>query len=128
MMRTMDLFVSTGLRDAGFDTVSVDDCWVASRDASGVPVADPTSFPSGMKALADYAHARGLKFGLYSSNSPLTCDRRPGSFGFEAIDAAAYASWGVDLCVYRAPLRPRPLRLQLRPNLQTPLPPHAPRP
>lgn len=100
MMRTMDLFVSTGLRDAGFDTVSVDDCWVASRDATGVPVADPTSFPSGMKALADYAHARGLKFGLYSSNSPTTCSRRPGSFGFEAIDAAAYASWGVDLLKY----------------------------
>ena len=50
-----------------------------------------------MKALADYAHARGLNFGLYSSNSPKTCDQRPGSWGFEELDAATYAGWGVDL-------------------------------
>jgi len=51
----------------------VDDCWAYSRDANGTIVADPVAFPSGMAALADYAHARGLKFGLYSSNSPTTC-------------------------------------------------------
>jgi alpha-galactosidase len=100
MMQTMDLFVSLGLRDAGYDTVSVDDCWAASRTADGQIVADPASFPSGMKALADYAHTRGLRFGLYSSNSPKTCDGRPGSFGYETIDANTYASWGVDLLKY----------------------------
>ena len=50
-----------------------------------------------MAALASYAHARGLKFGLYSSNSPKTCDQRPGSYNFEVLDAQTYASWGVDL-------------------------------
>ncbi len=101
MRDTMDLFVSTGLRDAGYKYVSVDDCWASSRDpTTNVIQADPKSFPSGMAALADYAHARGLLFGLYSSNSPQTCDGRPGSFGLEALDAATYASWGVDLLKY----------------------------
>lgn len=90
-----------GLRDAGYKTVSVDDCWAKSRDpTTNVIQADPVTFPSGMKALADYAHARGLKFGLYSSNSPKTCAGRPGSFGFEYLDAQTYASWGVDLLKY----------------------------
>lgn len=100
MRTTMDAFVSLGLRDAGYDTVSVDDCWVHSRDSHGAPVADPSSFPNGMAALATYAHDRSLKFGLYSSNSPLTCDQRPGSFGYETIDAQTYAEWGVDLLKY----------------------------
>ena len=101
MRDTMDAFVSLGLRDAGYKYVSVDDCWMSSRNAStGVIQADPASFPSGMAALADYAHARGLLFGLYSSNSPNTCDGRPGSFGYETLDAATYASWGVDLLKY----------------------------
>lgn len=79
-------------------TYSSDDCWAHSRDPStGVIQADPASFPSGMAALASYAHARGLKFGLYSSNSPKTCDQRPGSYNFEVLDAQTYASWGVDL-------------------------------
>ena len=80
--------------------ISVDDCWARSRDASGVIQADPIAFPSGMAALASYAHARGLKFGLYSSNSPKTCAQRPGSFGYEGVDAATYAGWGVDLLKY----------------------------
>lgn len=91
---TMDAFVSLGLRDAGYVSVDVDDCWASSRDGNGNILADPTSFPSGMKALADYAHARGLKFGLYSSNSPKTCAQRPGSFGYENQDAQQYAAWG----------------------------------
>jgi hypothetical protein len=96
----MDAFVSLGLREAGYLYVNVDDCWAASRDASGTIVADSGTFPSGMAALATYAHARGLRFGLYSSNSPKTCDQRPGSFGYEMQDAATYASWGVDLLKY----------------------------
>ena len=98
MKTTMDLFVSTGLRDAGYRHVSVDDCWARSRDpVTSVIQPDPVAFPSGMKALADYAHARNLSFGLYSSNSPLTCDQRPGSWGYEELDAQTYADWGVDL-------------------------------
>lgn len=100
MMVTMDLFVSLNLSSAGYSFVSIDDCWSSSRDANGIIQSDPTTFPSGMKALADYAHERGLKFGLYSSNSPLTCGQRPGSFGYETIDAQTYASWGVDLLKY----------------------------
>jgi alpha-galactosidase len=100
MRLTMDSFVSTGLLAAGYTYVSVDDCWAKSRDANGVLQADPDSFPSGMAALADYAHARGLKFGLYSSNSPKTCAQRPGSFGYETLDAATFASWGVDALKY----------------------------
>ncbi len=79
----MDLFVSTGLRDLGYSTVSVDDCWAASRAADGTIQADPVAFPSGMAALANYAHSKGLKAGLYTSNSPKTCAGRPGSFLYE---------------------------------------------
>jgi alpha-galactosidase len=101
MRDTMDAFVSLGLRDAGYVYVGVDDCWAKSRDpTTSVIQPDPATFPSGMAALADYAHARGLKFGLYSSNSPNTCDGRPGSFGYETLDAQTYASWGVDLLKY----------------------------
>jgi alpha-galactosidase len=78
MRDTMDAFVTLGLRDAGYVYVGVDDCWAKSRDpTTSVIQSDPQTFPSGMAALADYAHARGLKFGLYSSNSPNTCDGRP---------------------------------------------------
>jgi alpha-galactosidase len=100
MKSTMDLFVSTGLLAAGYEYVSTDDCWSIGRDAHGVLQADPVSFPSGMAALADYAHAHGLKFGLYSSNSPKTCAQRPGSYGYETLDAATFASWSVDLLKY----------------------------
>jgi alpha-galactosidase len=99
MMDTMDLFVSLGLRDAGYSYIGVDDCWAGSRGADGV-IVPSAAFPSGMAALAAYAHARGLKFGLYSSNSPITCDGRPGSFMYEDIDARTYAAWGVDLLKY----------------------------
>ena len=125
----MDLFVSTGLRDAGYDTVGTDDCWAYSRDpTTGVIIPDPATFPSGMKALADYAHARGLKFGLYSSNSPLTCDRRPGSWGYEVLDAQTYASWGVCACPTAAA---RAIRARAKPANSAcpkaaPLPLHAP--
>lgn len=63
---TADKFVDLGLRDAGYEYINIDDCWQVSRDAHNVIQSDPKSFPSGMKALADYVHARGLKFGLYS--------------------------------------------------------------
>lgn len=73
MRATIDSFVSTGLRDAGFEYVSIDDFWALGRYPNGTIFANPETFPSGIAALADYAHQRGLKFGLYSSNSPKTC-------------------------------------------------------
>lgn len=100
-MREMaDAFVNLGLVNSGYTYVDVDDAWCSSRDANGTLVADPVTFPSGMKSLADYIHAKGLKFGIYSSNSPLTCNQRPGSFGHEFQDAATFAEWGVDLLKY----------------------------
>eukprot|EP01137_Pigoraptor_chileana_P021820 Opistho-2@86001 len=97
---TADVIVSSGLRDAGYNYVNLDDCWQISRDANNVIQADTTAFPSGMKALADYIHSKGLKFGLYSDAGYKTCAGRPGSLGYEDIDAQTYASWGVDYLKY----------------------------
>jgi alpha-galactosidase len=93
---TAQALVLSGLATAGYKYVNIDDCWQHSRDAQGNIVADPDAFPSGMKALADYVHGLGLKFGLYSDAGYFTCAGRPGSLGFEARDAAQYAAWGVD--------------------------------
>jgi len=91
-----DAMVDSGMRDAGYEYVVIDDCWQVDRGSDGVIVADPERFPSGMKALADYVHERGLKFGLYSDAGPKTCQGRPGSLGYEQTDADTYAGWGVD--------------------------------
>jgi alpha-galactosidase len=93
---TADAMVASGMRDAGYQYVVIDDCWQISRDAQGTIVADPRRFPSGMAALGDYIHARGLKFGLYTDAGSRTCQGRPGSLGHEWQDAATYAAWGVD--------------------------------
>lgn len=93
---TADALAETGMRDAGYKYLVIDDCWQVSRDADGRIVADPARFPGGMKALADYVHGKGLLFGLYTDLGPKTCAGRPGSAGFHDIDAAAYAEWGVD--------------------------------
>ena len=95
-----DAMVSTGLRDAGYRYVNIDDCWQGARDERGFIQADPQRFPGGMKALADYVHARGLRFGLYSDAGWLTCGGRPGSRGHEFQDAQTYAQWGVDYLKY----------------------------
>ncbi|MEV6527948.1 NPCBM/NEW2 domain-containing protein [Longispora sp. NPDC051575] len=103
-----DALVSTGLAAAGYKYVNVDDCWQAStRDANGRLRGDPTRFPDGMKALADYVHAKGLKFGIYATPGTRTCaniwDNYPGTLGSkgrEALDAATFASWGVDYLKY----------------------------
>jgi alpha-galactosidase len=97
---TADALVATGMRDAGYAYVVIDDCWQVSRDASGTIVADARRFPSGMKALADYVHSKGLKFGLYSDAGSKTCQGRPGSNGYETEDARQYAAWGVDYLKY----------------------------
>ncbi|HEX7023853.1 MAG TPA: glycoside hydrolase family 27 protein, partial [Gemmatimonadales bacterium] len=80
----------------GYQYVTIDDCWQVGRTPEGVIVADPVRFPAGMKALADYVHGKGLKFGIYTDAGRKTCEGRPGSYGYEAIDARTYASWGVD--------------------------------
>jgi alpha-galactosidase len=97
---TADAMVASGMRDAGYQYVVIDDCWQTSRDANGVIVADAQKFPSGIKALADYVHSRGLKFGIYSDAGRLTCGGRPGSQGHEYQDAITYARWGVDYLKY----------------------------
>ncbi|HEV2783721.1 MAG TPA: NPCBM/NEW2 domain-containing protein [Actinophytocola sp.] len=98
---TADAFVSTGLREAGYQYVNIDDCWMArNRDASGNLVADPVKFPNGMKAVADYVHARGLKLGIYSSAGTLTCAGFPASLNNEQRDANLWASWGIDYLKY----------------------------
>jgi len=91
-----DAMVSSGMQAAGYQYVNIDDCWQVSRDASGTIVADPTRFPAGMKALADYVHSKGLKLGLYTDAGTGTCEKRPGSLNHEEQDAKTYASWGID--------------------------------
>ncbi|MBV8502418.1 MAG: glycoside hydrolase family 27 protein [Paucibacter sp.] len=95
-----DAMAGSGMRDAGYRYIVIDDCWQKSRDADGNIQADPERFPGGIKALADYVHARGLKFGLYSDAGVLTCGGRPGSAGYEFQDARQYARWGVDYLKY----------------------------
>jgi alpha-galactosidase len=98
---TADVFVSAGLRDAGYAYVNVDDCWMTrSRDAQGNLVPDPVKFPNGIKAVADYVHAKGLKFGIYESAGTATCAGFPGSLDHEQADARLFASWGVDYLKY----------------------------
>jgi len=98
---TADAMVETGLRDAGYEYLVIDDCWsLKERDADGRLVADPEKFPGGMKAMADYVHGKGLKFGMYSCAGNLTCAGYPGSFEHEFTDADTFAQWGVDFLKY----------------------------
>ncbi|CAA7389276.1 unnamed protein product [Spirodela intermedia] len=98
---TADSLISTGLAALGYVYVNIDDCWSApSRDMKGNLVADPRTFPSGIKALADYIHEKGLKLGIYSDAGAFTCQVRPGSLFHEQNDAELFASWGVDYIKY----------------------------
>jgi alpha-galactosidase len=95
--QTADAMVASGMRDAGYDYVNLDDCWAASaRDAGGRLQADPVKFPHGIKAVADYVHARGLKLGIYEDVGTKTCAGYPGSYGHVQDDAGTFASWAVD--------------------------------
>lgn len=91
-----DALVETGLRDCGYVYVNIDDAWHGERDSLGFIQCDPVKFPSGMKALSDYIHSKGLKFGIYSDAGYQTCAMYPGSRGHEFQDAMQYANWGVD--------------------------------
>lgn len=95
-----EAMVSSGLNDVGYEYIVMDDCWQISRDEKGDIVADPEAFPHGIKALADYIHSLGLKFGLYSCAGDYTCQGRPGSNGHQYQDALKYAEWGVDYLKY----------------------------
>jgi alpha-galactosidase len=93
---TADAVVSTGMKDAGYQYVNIDDCWQVSRDDAGNIVADAERFPSGIKALADYVHSKGLKLGIYTDAGRMTCQKRPGSYEHEGQDIQTYAAWGID--------------------------------
>src|SRR5580704_4325922 len=89
---TADAMASNGMKDAGYVYVVIDDCWQTGRDAQGNIIADVERFPSGIKALADYVHGKGLKLGIYTDAGMLTCAKRPGSIGHEYQDARQYAN------------------------------------
>ncbi|MFP4540496.1 MAG: glycoside hydrolase family 27 protein [Opitutales bacterium] len=96
-----DAMIANGMRDAGYIYINLDDGWMAmERDADGNLMAHPERFPSGMKALADYLHERGFKFGVYNCAGTKTCAGYPGSMGHEFQDALKYAEWGVDYLKY----------------------------
>jgi alpha-galactosidase len=95
---TVDAMVSNGMKAAGYEYVSLDDCWQGKRDAKGF-IHPNDRFPD-MKALADYVHSHGFKFGIYSSPGPKTCGGYPGSYGHEEQDAETYAKWDVDMLKY----------------------------
>src|ERR671912_1229285 len=101
MIRQMaDAMVSSGMKDAGYTYINIDDCWHGDRDSLGFIHPDPKRFPSGMKVLADYVHSKGLKLGIYSDAGSQTCGGRPGSRGYEFQDALMYANWGIDYLKY----------------------------
>ncbi len=95
-----DAMVASGMRDAGYEYINIDDCWHGKRDENGFIQANEKLFPSGMQALADYVHAKGLKIGIYSDAGNTTCGGRPGSRGHEYQDAITYARWGIDYVKY----------------------------
>ena len=97
---TADAMVASGMKEAGYEYIVIDDCWQVGRDASGEIIIDSLKFPHGMKYLADYIHGKGLKFGVYSDAGTYTCGGRPGSKGYEYKDAETYARWGVDYLKY----------------------------
>jgi len=100
IMQAADAMISSGMKDAGYEYIVIDDCWQVSRDENGEIVCDAERFPHGMKYVADYVHSKGLKFGIYSSAGTVTCQRRPGGFGHEYQDARTYAKYGVDYLKY----------------------------
>ena len=95
-----DAMETSGMKDAGYQYIVIDDCWQGTRDSLGFIHPDPQKFPSGIKALAEYIHSKGLKFGIYSCAGILTCGGRPAGRGHEYQDALMYAQWGVDYLKY----------------------------
>jgi alpha-galactosidase len=121
---TADTMIKNGMRDAGYVYIVVDDCWEAKeRGPDGNIVADPVKFPSGMKALGDYLHSKGFKFGIHNCAGAKTCAGFPGGWGHEFQDARTYASWGIDFLKYdwcnAGAANPRDAYLRMRDALYT---------
>jgi alpha-galactosidase len=99
--QTADAMVESGMREAGYEYVNIDDCWsLRERGPDGRLVPDPVKFPSGIAGVADYVHAKGLKLGIYGDAGTKTCAGYPGSLGHEDLDARTWADWGVDYLKY----------------------------
>ncbi len=114
---TADAIVATGLKDAGYEYVVIDDCWSErERDQNGNITENRDKFPNGMKTLADYVHSLGLKFGIYSSPAPRSCTFFTGSFDNEFRDAQRFADWGVDFLKYDRCVFPQSVDLRARYN------------
>ncbi len=95
-----DAMVTSGMKDAGYQYVTLDDCWQLPVRESGHLVPNPETFPNGIKPLADYLHEKGLKLGIYSDRGKKTCENKAGSYDHEYTDAKDFASWGVDYVKY----------------------------
>lgn len=95
-----DVMVSSGMKDAGYVYINIDDCWHAERDSLGFIHPNKERFPSGMKAVSDYVHSKGLKLGIYSCAGSKTCAGYPAGRGHEYQDALMYAKWGIDYLKY----------------------------
>lgn len=100
LLQTARAMVDYGLRDLGYDTVLLDDCWQLGRNSSGYMVENPKTFPRGMKFIADQLHGMGMKFGMYSSAGVYTCARYTASLDNEEKDAAYFAEVGIDYLKY----------------------------
>lgn len=100
--QTIDAFVTQGLQAAGYEYIVIDDTWQAHERVDGKLTWDTERFPDGIKPLTDYAHSKGLKFGIYSCAGSHTCAGRPASYGYEEIDAQTFAEWEVDFLKYDA--------------------------
>lgn len=109
-----DSFITGGYKSAGYEYIVIDDCWsLKERDRNGNLVADPAKFPSGIKALSDYLHEKGLKLGIYSCAGTHTCAGYPGSFEHEFQDARQFAAWGIDYLKYDYCFKPRQISGEL---------------
>lgn len=100
IMEMADAMVDSGMRDVGYQYINIDDCWAFERAEDGSIIVDKKRFPNGIKPVADYVHARGLKLGIYSDAAEHTCGGALGSYGFEEQDARSFAEWGVDYLKY----------------------------
>ena len=103
-----DAMVKNGLLDAGYNYLVIDDCWAKRQrnPETQSMEADPEKFPNGMKAVADYVHSKGLKFGMYSCAGVRTCAGYPGSYGHEFLDAETFADFDIDFLKYDYCFRP----------------------
>ena len=112
VQQTADAMATNGMKAAGYQFINVDDCWASGRDSNGVVVVNASKFPSGIKALADYVHPKGLKFGLYTDHGTNTCSSSnpPGSYGY-GIHQCGVAVVAVDAAGHKFLRWHRPLRL-----------------